>query len=176
MVSGIATIEPLAKLALEKLYVSWKGLGDVRFDSYSNRRFTHLLKLCLLVSASAWRSTITEEDVIYANTILAHAEHMMPKALGEFGKSKNSDIAHKILSILETHPEVILTKKTLWAQVHNDMNSITELGDLLANLILAEKVEVVKGGYVARRRVMQEISTDLVDFSFLSDEERSFIV
>lgn len=40
--TGIAEITNDAKSALDKIYKSWAGVDDVRFDSYSNRRFTHL--------------------------------------------------------------------------------------------------------------------------------------
>lgn len=172
--AGQATLSPTAKKALDHVYQTWNGVGDVRFDSYSNRRFTHLLKLCLVVTAAALRSTIEECDVLYANTILTHAEHSMPKALGEFGKSKNSDIAHKILSVLEKSDGVV-SRKVLWKQVHNDLDNINTMGDMLNNLILADKIMAVPGGYLAKRKVLEERSNELVDFSFLTEEERKYI-
>ena len=95
------TIEPTARKLLEKIYTAWGGIDDVRFDTYSNRRFTHLLKLLLPVVAARLGNRVTERDVVYANTILTHTEHLMPKALGEFGKAKHSEVAHKVIQILE---------------------------------------------------------------------------
>jgi len=172
--SGKAEWSKDATDAADAIYKSWEALPDVRFESYSNRRFTHLLKLCLICSAAALRNTVELEDVIYANTILTHTEHTMPKALGEFGKAKNSDIAHKVLSYLEGK-QTLATKKEIWMQVHNDLDNLNQLNDLLTALLLADKVISIKGGYLAKRKRLEEVSSKYVDFSLLTQEEREFI-
>jgi hypothetical protein len=172
---GKAEITNEAKSLLDDIYRSWIGLNDVRFESYSNRRFTHLLKLCLVISAAHFRNTITESDVVYANTILSHAEHTMPKALGEFGKAKNSDVSHKVLQILESSYTVI-PFKDLWKQLHNDLDSISALKDIIANLTIADKVISVQGGFLAKRKILEEASDSrAVDYSLLTEEERRYI-
>lgn len=173
--SGNAILSPAAISLLDAIYQSWNGLSDVRFESYSNRRFTHLIKLCLIVSAAAMRNTVEECDVVYANTLLTHAEHSMPKALGEFGKAKHSDVAHKILQMLESSTAPV-SLKDIWIAVHNDMGDISELRELIANLTMAEKIIATKAGFIPKRRVIVERSTEFVDFSLLTDEERSFVV
>jgi len=172
--SGNAILSVDARKILDAIYKSWRGIEDVRFESYGNRRFSQLLKLCLLCSASALRNTIEETDVIYANTILTHAEHLMPKALGEFGKARNSDVAHKVISLLEAAYEPV-TLKSIWKNVHNDLEDIGVLKDLLANLTIADKVISTKGGFLPKRKVLEELSTDFVDFTLLTKEERIFI-
>lgn len=172
--SGDAALTPEARKLLDAIYRSWKGLDDVRFDSYTNRRFTHLIKLCLICSAAALRNGITDSDVIYANTILTHAEHSMPKALGEFGKARHSDVTHKIIQVLEnSHSPVAL--KTLWQAVHNDLDDISHLKDMISNLVIADKIQSTKQGFLPRRQVLEEKNSDFVDFSLLSDEERRYI-
>ncbi len=173
--SGNATLSPVAKKLLDTIYKSWGGISDVRFESYSNRRFSHLIKLCLIVSASALRATIEETDVVYANTILTHAEHSMSKALGEFGKARNSDVAHKVIQLLEGSYTAVPFKE-IWMAVHNDLEDVSALKDMLSNLVIAEKVLSTKGGFLAKRRVLEEVSTDYVDFSLLTDEERRYVV
>lgn len=173
--SGNAILTQAAERLLDTIYKSWDGMSDVRFESYSNRRFSHLLKLCLIVSASALRNAVEETDVIYANTILTHAEHSMSKALGEFGKAKNSDVAHKVIQLLESS-QLPVSLKDIWRSVHNDLEDISALKDMLSNLVIAEKVLSTKGGFLAKRRVLEEVSTEYVDFSFLTDEERRYIV
>lgn len=172
---GSAVLEDGARLLLDKIYQNWTGTLDVRFESYTNRRFTHLLKLCLNLSASALRGTITESDVLYANTILTHAEHSMPKALGEFGASKHSEITHKLIQMLE-NSYVPVSLKDLWKQLHNELEDIGKLKDILGNLVIAEKIFGVKGGFLAKRSIYQEEKDDdTVDFSMLSAEERTYI-
>ena len=173
--SGNAIMSPAAENMLDAIYKSWNGITDVRFESYANRRFSHLLKLCLISSAASLRNSIEEEDVIYANTVLTHAEHSMPKALGEFGKARNSDVAHKLISLLESSYTPVPLKQ-LWQAVHNDLEDMSDLKDMLNNLLLAEKILSTKNGFLAKRKVLDEVNTDFVNFSLLTECERKYIV
>jgi len=168
---GMAEITPIAKKLLEKVYTSWRGVDDVRFESYSNRRFTHLLKLCLIFSAARFDSKISETDVVYANTVLTHTESLMPKALGEFGKAKHSDVAHKIITVLDKAVKPLVFKE-IWKEVHNDLDKATDLSSLLQNLMVAEKIQSTQGGFLRKRKEFEEVSTDLIDYDLLTKEER----
>lgn len=171
---GPATITEGAKSTLDAIYQSGCGVPDVRFESYSQRRLDHLIKLCLIVSASRGSTTITARDVIYANTILSHAELYMPKALGEFGKGKNSDISHKVLAIIGSNPGVTVLKD-LWKQVHQDLNDMRELGQILSNLCEAGRIQRVPslGGFLPLHQIADNSSNEqFVDFSLLTEEER----
>lgn len=169
-----AGVSDKAKLLLDAIYKGTGKLDDVRFESYHNRRFPHLIKLCLVLSAASLRATIEEEDVVRANTVLTHAEHGMPKALGEFGKSKNSDVSHKLIQILENSFEP-MTLKQLWMQLHNDLDDVNKLRDMIHSLELADKLMSTKGGILAKRKVMDEVAGKYVDFSMLTEEERRFV-
>lgn len=169
---GEASLSNGAERLLDKIYKSNFGVNDVRFDSYSTRRFSHLIKLCLITSASRYANDITEFDVIYANTILAHAEHFMPKALGEFGKAKHSDVSHKIIQLVERTFEVV-SFKDIWKHVSNDLEKMQDLTTLLQNLVAAEKLQSIPGkGFLAHRRIVDEEADGLVDYSLLTPEER----
>lgn len=173
---GSARLEHSAERLLDKIYQRNLAVDDVRFESYSNRRFTHLLKLCILCSASRSSNKLEEQDVIYANTILSAAEHHMPRALGEFGKAKHSDVSHKIVQLAEsTH--TILTFKEIWKHVSNDLEKMSDLGTLLQNLVAAEKLQLVPGnkGFLPKRKVMEDIDHSMIDYSLLSPEERAAI-
>lgn len=158
---------------LDRIYKTWKGLNDVRFESYSNRRFTHLLKLCLIMCASRGARIISEPDVVLANTILTHTEHLMPKALGEFGKAKHSDVAHKIVQLLESEnkPQPL---KTIWKHVSNDLDKLADLATVLGNLATAEKIQQTPLGFLPLRKVLKEVSDGTVDFNLLTLEERKY--
>jgi hypothetical protein len=172
--SGNAVLSQAARHMLDSIYKTWRGIEDVRFDSYANRRFTHLIKLCLICSAAALRNTIEECDVLYANTLLTHAEHTMPKALGEFGKARHSDVTHKVIILLE-NSLLPLKLKDIWKNVHNDLEDISDLKDLLTNLVLADKVLTSPAGFLIKRNLLEEVSNELVDFSLLTPEERNYI-
>jgi energy-coupling factor transporter ATP-binding protein EcfA2 len=177
--AGSITLSQSAKDLLDVIYKSWKDLDDARFESYSNRRFTHLLKLCMITAAMRLSSKIEPEDVVYANTVLSYAEHFMPKALGEFGKAKHADVAHKVLQALELNQSVMSITQ-LWKSVHNDLDKPTELATILENLVRAEKVQAVPGGFIPRRKAIREADSGLmskvVNFNLLSTEEKESLI
>ena len=173
---GSARLSSGAERLLDKIYQRGISVDDVRFESYSNRRFTHLLKLTILCSAARTTATIDQEDVIYANTILTAAEHAMPRALGEFGKAKHSDVSHKIIQLAESTHQ-ILTFKEIWKHVSNDLEKMSDLGTLLQNLVAAEKLQLVPGnkGFLPKRKILEETDSSMVDYNLLSAEERMCI-
>jgi Protein of unknown function (DUF3987) len=173
---GSARLTGGAEKLLDKIYQRGISVDDVRFESYSNRRFTHLLKLTVLCSAARASASITEPDVVYSNTILSAAEHAMPRALGEFGKAKHSDVSHKIIQLAEsTHS--ILTFKEIWKHVSNDLEKMSDLGTLLQNLVAAEKLQLVPGnkGFLPKRKILEDVDSSMVDYSLLLQEERDSI-
>ena len=142
---GPVGLSSTAEHLLDKIYKSYQGVGDVRFESYSTRRFTHLLKLCLIVTAARFDCTISESNVIGANTILSHAEQFMPKALGEFGKAKHSEVSHKIIQLLDSQAQV--WKFTdIWKHVSNDLERMQDLSVLRQKLVAGDKLQMVHAG------------------------------
>lgn len=144
-VRGEAKLATNSKHLLDEINQTWSGfVDDLRFQHYASRRFTQLLKLCLIHAAARLSTTISREDVIDANTLLTDTEDVMGKALGEFGKAKNADVNSKIMAALwETSKP--LTAQDLWKFVSNDLDSITALAQLLQNLMHAEKIQNVNG-------------------------------
>lgn len=164
---GEVTFTPKAKQLLEKIYEKWVPIEDVRFEYYANRRFVHLIKLCMICSVAILEKEITEQTVVYANTILSYTEQFMPKALGEFGRSKTSFAAHKIIAILDkTHKPLSLVD--LWKHVAMDLEQRRQLFEILSNLVMADKIhEVSAGKYLAKKKVMQELIA--TDYSLLRE-------
>lgn len=180
-VSGRVELEHEAENLLSKIYQEYPPLEDPRFVGYSQRRFTHLLKLCIVCAAARSSRCITEADVILANTILAHTESMMPKALGEFGKSKHSDVAHTIMEILDKATAPV-DFKHLWGAVHQDLEKPQLLQEIIAGLSMAKKIQHIKeggsdgqGGFLPLRKRAVEFDESMVDWNLLSLEERGVI-
>lgn len=140
---GAYELTQKAKDVLNVLYNTYEGFADVRFTSYFTRRYTHLLKMCIICAACKFKKTIGVEEVILANTILRYAEHFMPKALGEFGKARNADVANKILVFLSktTKP---LDIPDIWKQVSSDLDRMEDLSKLLDGLRTAGKIQWIK--------------------------------
>lgn len=163
---------PGAKLMLKNIYERPYKVADQRFASYYNRRFTHLLKLCLVVAACKMERTINENTVIQANTYLTYVQNLMPKALGEYGKSQDSDITQKVLDYIRTAGGPV-AMKDIGKQVRNDVRNISEVQAIVQRLIMGEKIQLTKVGFLPVREVkMEEDDNKFVDFhSYLTAEE-----
>lgn len=173
--NGPMALDKRAKEILHILYNNYQGFSDVRFTSYFTRRYTHLLKMCIICAAVRKKMEIGELDVILANTILNYTEHFMPKALGEFGKAKNADVASKILTILQK--TLIPTDiPDIWKQVNNDLNDQRDLASILSGLQAANKIQWVKKtangvqGYLIVRKALGNNQL-YTDFSWLKEYE-----
>lgn len=167
---GEVTMTPEATELLHKVYHEWEEIGDIRFEHYTNRRLTHLLKLCLTVVASRMSKVIDLDDVIYANTLLTFTEHLMPKALGEFGIARNSEVTHRIMQALDNVHEPIKLRE-LWKQVHSDLDRREQLVEILANLQMADKIQIVGDGYLPVKKVRTAGVKGAVDWSLLTESE-----
>lgn len=173
-IGGIATLTPSAEKLCDRIYKTNTQLDDVRFESYRQRRLTHLLKLSLITSASRLSTTIGDEDILYANTVLTYAEQFMPKALGQFGKAKNSDVSHKVYSLIHSQDK-LWKLADIWEHVHTDLENMRSLVEVLSNLTQANKIQIVPqmGGWLPVRKVIAEQDLSMVDYSLLSEEERN---
>lgn len=165
---GPAQITPPAKNALDIIYRTWHELDDQRFKHYSTRRFTHLLKLVLICAASRISTKIDMPDVLLASSLLSFTESQMPKALGEFGKSRNAEAANKIMQKLyETKKP--LTIVDLWKVVNNDLEKMKDLGEMLANLQQADKIQSIAGkGFLPKQKPLDR-KLMYVDYSLLKE-------
>jgi predicted Zn-ribbon and HTH transcriptional regulator len=142
--------------ALRMIYHSWPELEDSRFGHYSTRRYTHLLKLCIIFAVARLSMEINKQDVIRANTVLAYVETNMPKAIGELGTSRISQASNKIMQVLyeARQPK---NAQELFKVVRNDLEKPADLHGLLQNLLMAEKIQLItpvdngKPGYLPKR-------------------------
>lgn len=173
-VSGEVIITEQAKALCESIYTEFTDLDDARFKSYNTRRFTHLLKLAMIMAAVRLSSTIDEEDILKANTMLHITEVKMPKALGEFGKSKFSDVTHNILDILE-HAHKPVTMKELWQKVSKDLNKFMDLAEIIKGLIQAERIQQLTAGkttgFLPLRKAKSEWKDDRLMLEWMTEEE-----
>lgn len=174
-IKGEILISTEARAIGTELYKTEIAVDDPRFTHYQQRRFIHLLKLSMILAAFDLSTVIKEEHLIRANTALAKAEAHMPRALGEFGASKYSMVAGKILSYLSSkHTPQNSTE--LWRVVARDVSKASELADILNNLKSAEKVQTVnikgKSGYMLLHRPKKEWPESLVDINWLTEQEQ----
>ena len=131
---------PAAERALDMIYRTWQELDDYRFKHYSTRRFTHLLKMVLICAAIRYSTMIDMQDVLLANTMLTYTEGFMSKALGEFGKSRNSDAAQIVMTALYDAKQP-MSFDELYKLVSRDVDKREILIDILAGLQHAGKIQ-----------------------------------
>jgi hypothetical protein len=169
-------ITPAARKLLDAIYKSSGSIQDPRFESYYNRRFSQLIKLSMLCMVSVGQTSISEGTVLYANTILVHAENFMPKALGEFGLAKNSEVTHKVLTVIQEAQEPVKMKQ-IWEVVSTDLENIAKLGEILRNLMEADKIQSIPElGFLPKRKAIDNSVNSYVDYSLLTAEERNMKV
>jgi hypothetical protein len=173
---GEIEISSTAADILKPVYENFEDMDDIRFKSYSQRRYTQLLKLCIILSAISGNGKITPGIVQRSNTFLSAAEYNMPRALGEFGKGKNSDVVQKVLEIVERarKPQNI---KEIWTQVYKDLGKLQELSDIMNSLMVANRVQFInagpKSGFLSNR--LGKKNDKFVNWSLLTGEEREYI-
>lgn len=161
--------------ALDIIYKSWQDLEDSRFKHYSTRRFTHLIKLAIIMTCMRLSMRMDVEDILLANTILAYTESQMPKAIGELGKSRNSEAANKIMQVLYDSKRG-KTFKELWQSVRNDLKDPQELGQVISNLEMAEKAQRTQREdgetvFLPRRKPVTEHNTAFINLNLLKGKE-----
>lgn len=175
---GKMEITPEAFAILDKIYQGKSTILDARLASYAGRRFDHLIKICIVLTASEGRLDLTADVVILANTILVHTESFMSKALGEFGKSKNGEATQIILDLIRANVKNGgITMREIMGKVSQDVNSPNELVAIITKLEQAQRIQATE--YKGKGKVYLPIiesnadDTKFTDFSMLweYDEE-----
>lgn len=177
-IKGEIHIANAARTTGKRIYESYAPMEDGRFAHYATRRFTHLLKISMLLAAFDFRNEITSTDLIRANTVLANTERKMPQALGEYGKNKHSEVAGIILDYLaKSHTPKNFNDIYKGCAISTHLSKQAELVEILNSLKLADKIQVVnvggKPGYTRKFTAPQGWADDLLDPDWLHIEEYS---
>lgn len=169
--SGEVEITEASWSLIDSIYKRWTPIPDSRFESYGNRRLTHLLKLGLIHAASRLSVTIDPIDIRRANTILDYAEHYMPEAFGEFGAARNSGMTHKILKELELSGK-LMNIHELWARMQLDFDKLESFQTHVMGMVQADKLQYQGDKLLPKRRVLETPVNAHLDYRYLIDEER----
>ena len=128
----------------------------------------------MVIAASKLSMQITKDVVIEANTVLTFAEQLMPRALGEFGRSKNSAATHKILVFITN--KGMATFKEIFKVVSQDFDKREQVIEAINSLLLADKIAVQETNsgrtiYLPKKKVLFDGEDGLVDWKYLTQEE-----
>lgn len=172
---GECTFCPAARKLSGEIYKNEVHVDDSRFSFYQQRRYTHLLKLSMIIAAGELSMIVKEDHLVRANTMLAKAERWMPKALGEFGKSRYAEAANEILQFLNKR-SMPATAVDIWKACGRSITKMPELQEILQNLKIAEKIQVLnirgKVGYVTKHTATPTWKECFIDSNWLTPEER----
>jgi Protein of unknown function (DUF3987) len=150
---------------LDKVYKKGAQVDDGRFATYATRRHTQLIKLCMIMAATKLSLTITEEDVVLANTLLTYTERHMPDALGQFGKQENSDVSTRIVDILR-RAKAPMSIPEIFPKVSHDVQ-MSDFIKLMHNLNHANKIQIHEGKYLPIKKPIQQADDAHVDWQLL---------
>lgn len=124
---------------VDRIYKAEHPLSHTRFETFVGRRHIQLHKLCMILACTELSNVITEDMVIYANTLLHDVEQSMQAALGEFGLSEINNKANSLLRILQVVPSDVAQ---LWHAVAGDFKSKAEFQDVLVKLKSSGRIDV----------------------------------
>ncbi len=129
-------------------YINWRDRSeanppmvmDVRFSAYAERRPAHILKLCIILSASESSNFIINAGHLKrAEEILVAAERRMPRAFSGVGRSKYGDILIKIWNLLATRG--VVPKSELMTMFHYDIDG-RELDGIIETMHTMKIIEL----------------------------------
>lgn len=138
--SGPFSMSKAAREHATGLYGYTLDISDSRFGYYNERRFTHLKKLAMCLSAACGRMEIQKEDFEEAHRILRATERGMPDALGEFGLNPLAMLKQEILEQLRAN-QGPLTMEQIVAMFHRDARS-HEITEVINDLIRMGQIKM----------------------------------
>jgi len=117
---------------------------DYRFAGYLERRPTHLLKLCMIVSASHTSSrVINRVDFERALMILELTERKMPLTFAGVGKSNTADVMQRVIAVISAAGTIEFGE--LLRRFYQDIDKFV-LEKMVDSLRTMGKVDVVREG------------------------------
>jgi len=146
-------------------------LRDPRFAGYRARKFAHLHKIAMCLSASKGDSLkIDYEDMAMSFAILTGVEADMLRVLSTIGKVASSRQMDSVYETLRTGG--VHSRNTLWKKVMNSMSS-KEFGEALDGLVNADMIKIVnQQGSLFIKALEQKVTEplDQSQFDEVNDE------
>lgn len=129
-------------------YVPWykyqdknEAIAKPEFMGYNQRRPNHLLKLCIILSATRREDrVITDEHFNDALTLLKRTEKKMPRTFSGHGESDESDVMARIMAYIARSEKT--SKSELMTRFHSDIGSQQKLDEVIESLKVMGFVDV----------------------------------
>jgi hypothetical protein len=120
-------------------------INDIRLKSYQGRRYAHLMKIAMCRAAGDLSLTITEDHLMWANSVLTFTEQHMTDALGDFGSSVDQAIKTAVVKVINNHTEPVIRMSNLLEQTaqlrpkENTQKIIRVIADMVKSKVLIRK-------------------------------------
>jgi hypothetical protein len=128
----------------------------------------------MIIAATNLSMVVKEEHILWANTMLAAAERKMPKALGEFGKSRYAEVSNEILEWMNRKSKPV-TITEIFKAVSRSISKMPELLEVISNLAKADRIQVRevagKTGYMTKHTEAAKWKECFLDLNWLTPEE-----
>lgn len=169
-IAGAFNETPDGRAYSESLYSFNLEISDSRFGYYNERRYTHLIKLAMVLCAARGDKTITRADYEEAHRILRATERGMPDALGEFGMNPLAVLKQEMLESLRLAQGPV-TLDEIVSMFHRDARS-HEITEVLNDLKRMNQVKMIqsKSGQVSVTAVFTKQNTEDAILSLLAEK------
>lgn len=169
-IEGVVKITTEAKDLLSFLYTGWRVECSAAMLPYYGRRYTHLLKMCLIVASACGDLVVTRETVIVCNTILALTEKMMARCVDAlYAETDINIIKSSIISYMTNNEEDNFTSAQLYVALQ-----LTDVGkhqDALASLIKDGRIILQKQYYMLKPNKFPPSLMKYIDTEILQPDE-----
>ena len=129
---------------------------DYRFSGYFERRPMHLLKLCMICSASrSSNMEIDKKDFDKALDILLLTEKKMPYTFSGVGKSNTADVMQRVIAVLRI--KKIMTMQSLMTQFYQDIDKFM-LEKLVETLYTMKYIDIQ---YEGKEKIIKYIGEQI---------------
>jgi hypothetical protein len=99
---------------------------------YNERRANHVMRLCIILSASQKEETLTEQILFRAINLLERTEVKMPRTFGGYGGAEKASVMHKIMELVAKYGRI--SRKDILKILHFELDDLNELDKMLQML------------------------------------------
>lgn len=122
-----------------------ESLKNERFSGYIERRPNHLLKMCMILSASSRDDmVITGEIFTRALDLLRRTEKKMARTFGGFGQAKTSGVSQRVIEFVAKEKEV--SRSELYRKFYYDIENTKMLDEVITGLRVMGFADVYVNG------------------------------
>lgn len=175
---GVIVLSPEAKQMLSDLYTGWEVESAAAMQPYYSRRYTHLLKLCLILASVDEKLLVDTDTVVMANTMLAVTEKLMANCVtslyadNEVGAVKSAIIEVLIANrnLPEGEQKDIMKEADIFRATKSD---VMKLKEALTSLVKDNRISLDPStrGYMLKVHKLPKKLQRFVNFELLQPDE-----